>query len=236
MICLVSISTSTSPSETLRRTSSRIHPMHSGKLVFEQLKSHLPLSTFRRCVASYGGEHKVKNFSCLEEFLCLAFAQLTVSVAESLRVSNNPTVGDPDRPDTQRPNKAIPRLQGVRIEQGRDRECTTARLPALEMRAARSVQDSFAFRDSARTIRAPVRAASEATFTVPLAPSTLFAIGIRYLEASPNLLGPWSPGCSHQIQTCTVTGNYAAFWFSTGSCADRSAADYRRTGSSSAAA
>ena len=34
----------------------------------------------------------------------------------------------------------------------------------------------------------------------------------------------------------TVTGNYAAFWFSTGSCADRSAADYRRTGSSSAAA
>ena len=34
--------------------------MHAGKLVFAQLTSHLPLSTFRRCVAAYGGEHKVK--------------------------------------------------------------------------------------------------------------------------------------------------------------------------------
>ena len=57
--------------------------MHAGKLVFAQLTSHLPLSTFRRCVASYGGEHKVKSFSCLEQFLCLAFAQLTYR--ESLR-------------------------------------------------------------------------------------------------------------------------------------------------------
>jgi hypothetical protein len=57
--------------------------MHSGKLVFAQLTSHLPLSTFRRCVNSYGGEHKVKSFSCLEQFLCLAFAQLTYR--ESLR-------------------------------------------------------------------------------------------------------------------------------------------------------
>ena len=57
--------------------------MHSGKLVFAQLTSHLPLSTFRRCVAAYGGEHKVKSFSCLEQFLCLAFAQLTYR--ESLR-------------------------------------------------------------------------------------------------------------------------------------------------------
>jgi hypothetical protein len=57
--------------------------MHSGKLVFAQVTSHLPLSTFRRCVAAYGGEHKVKSFSCLEQFLCLAFAQLTYR--ESLR-------------------------------------------------------------------------------------------------------------------------------------------------------
>jgi len=57
--------------------------MHAGKLVFAQLTSHLPLSTFRRCVAAYGGEHKVKSFSCLEQFLCLAFAQLTYR--ESLR-------------------------------------------------------------------------------------------------------------------------------------------------------
>ena len=57
--------------------------MHCGKLVFAQLTSHLPLSTFRRCVTAYGGEHKVKSFSCLEQFLCLAFAQLTYR--ESLR-------------------------------------------------------------------------------------------------------------------------------------------------------
>jgi hypothetical protein len=51
--------------------------MHVGKLVFAQLTGHLPLTTFRRCVAAYGGEHKIKSFSCLEQFLCLALAQLT---------------------------------------------------------------------------------------------------------------------------------------------------------------
>jgi hypothetical protein len=57
--------------------------MHAGKLVFAQLTEHLPLTTFRRCVAAYAGEHKIKSFSCLEQFLCLAFAQLTYR--ESLR-------------------------------------------------------------------------------------------------------------------------------------------------------
>jgi hypothetical protein len=57
--------------------------MHSGKLAFAQLTSHLPLSTFRRCVTANGREHKVKSFSCLEQFLCLTFARLTYR--ESLR-------------------------------------------------------------------------------------------------------------------------------------------------------
>jgi len=57
--------------------------MHAGKLVFAQLTEHLPLSTFRRCVALYAGEYKIKSFTCLEQFLCLAFAQLTYR--ESLR-------------------------------------------------------------------------------------------------------------------------------------------------------
>jgi hypothetical protein len=57
--------------------------MHQGKLVFAQLTEHLPLTTFRRCVARYRGEHKVKSFSCLDQFLCMAFAQLTFR--ESLR-------------------------------------------------------------------------------------------------------------------------------------------------------
>jgi hypothetical protein len=57
--------------------------MNQGKLVFAQLTQHLPLTTFRRCVARYRGEHKVKSFSCLDQFLCMAFAQLTFR--ESLR-------------------------------------------------------------------------------------------------------------------------------------------------------
>lgn len=57
--------------------------MNLGKLVFAQLTQHLPLTTFRRCVARYGGEHKVKTFSCLDQYLCMAFAQLTYR--ESLR-------------------------------------------------------------------------------------------------------------------------------------------------------
>ena len=57
--------------------------MNRGKLVFAQLMQHLPLTTFRRCVARYQGEFKVKSFSCLDQFLCMAFAQLTYR--ESLR-------------------------------------------------------------------------------------------------------------------------------------------------------
>src|SRR5881227_1044012 len=57
--------------------------MNHGQLVFAQLMQHLPLTTFRRCVARYQGEHKIKWFSCLDQFLCMAFAQL--SYRESLR-------------------------------------------------------------------------------------------------------------------------------------------------------
>lgn len=57
--------------------------MNQGKLVFAQVTQHVPLTTFRRCVARYAGEHKVKSFSCLDQYLCMAFAQLTFR--ESLR-------------------------------------------------------------------------------------------------------------------------------------------------------
>ncbi|CAG4884356.1 protein of unknown function [Georgfuchsia toluolica] len=57
--------------------------MNTGKLVFAQVMTHLPLTTFRRCVARYDGEYKVKYFTCLDQHLCLAFAQLTYG--ESLR-------------------------------------------------------------------------------------------------------------------------------------------------------
>jgi len=57
--------------------------LNTGKLVFAQLSAHLPLTTFRRCVARYKGDHKVKSFTCLEQLLVMIFAQLTFR--ESLR-------------------------------------------------------------------------------------------------------------------------------------------------------
>ena len=57
--------------------------MHSGKLVFAQLMAHLPLHTFRQCVAKYPSHYPPLTFSHLDQFLCLAFAQLTYR--ESLR-------------------------------------------------------------------------------------------------------------------------------------------------------
>lgn len=57
--------------------------MHQGKLVFAQIMMHLPLTTFRRCVATHRGDHQVKDFTCLDQFLAMAFAQLTYR--ESLR-------------------------------------------------------------------------------------------------------------------------------------------------------
>ena len=57
--------------------------MHSGKLVFAQLMEHLPLHTFRRCVRRYPAKYPTKTFSHLDQFLTMAFAQLTYR--ESLR-------------------------------------------------------------------------------------------------------------------------------------------------------
>ena len=57
--------------------------MYTGKLVFAQVMEHLPVHEFRKCVARYGGDYKSRGFSCLDQFLCLSFAQLTFR--ESLR-------------------------------------------------------------------------------------------------------------------------------------------------------
>ena len=57
--------------------------MHTGKLVFAQMMDHLPPMVFERCVARYGGNHKVKSFTCRDQHLRMAFAQLTFR--ESLR-------------------------------------------------------------------------------------------------------------------------------------------------------
>ncbi len=57
--------------------------MDPGKLVFAQLMDFLPRHDFNACVRRYGGDHRPRGFSCRDQFLCLAFAQLTFR--ESLR-------------------------------------------------------------------------------------------------------------------------------------------------------
>ena len=51
--------------------------MPSGQFVFSQVMAQLPMKTFRRCVQRYHGNRYVKSFTCLDQFLCMAFAQLT---------------------------------------------------------------------------------------------------------------------------------------------------------------
>ncbi len=57
--------------------------MYAGKLIFSQVMAHLPMQEFRHCVDQHKGNHKVKTFTCLDQFYCMAFAQLTYR--ESLR-------------------------------------------------------------------------------------------------------------------------------------------------------
>jgi len=57
--------------------------MNIGRIVFAQLMDFVPSYEFRQCVERYNGNYKVKSFSCRDQFLCMAFAQLTYR--ESLR-------------------------------------------------------------------------------------------------------------------------------------------------------
>ncbi len=57
--------------------------MYSGKLVFAQLMDFLPRHDFNKCVRRYRGDYRVREFSCRDQFLAMAFAQLTYR--ESLR-------------------------------------------------------------------------------------------------------------------------------------------------------
>ena len=57
--------------------------MYTGRLIFSQLMDFLPMHQFRRCVDKYHGNYRMRSFSCLDQFLSMAFAQL--SYRESLR-------------------------------------------------------------------------------------------------------------------------------------------------------
>ena len=57
--------------------------MYNGQSVFSQIMDFLPIKKFRRCVDRYNGNYRVRSFTCFDQFLCMAFAQLTYR--ESLR-------------------------------------------------------------------------------------------------------------------------------------------------------
>jgi len=57
--------------------------MNQGKTIFAQLMDFVPAYEFRKCVDQYNGNRKVISFSCWDQYLCMAFAQLTYR--ESLR-------------------------------------------------------------------------------------------------------------------------------------------------------
>lgn len=51
--------------------------MNTGRTVFNQLIDYLPIHQFRECVRRYSGNRRTRTFSCWDQFLCMAFAQLT---------------------------------------------------------------------------------------------------------------------------------------------------------------
>src|SRR5476651_1801698 len=57
--------------------------MNAGRMIFPQVMELLPLHEFRKCVRRYRGDYRARKFSCMDQFLCMAFAQLTYR--ESLR-------------------------------------------------------------------------------------------------------------------------------------------------------
>ena len=57
--------------------------MNHGQIVFSQIMDYFPRRRFKSCVDRYRGDHRIHTFSCLDQFYCMAFAQLTGR--ESLR-------------------------------------------------------------------------------------------------------------------------------------------------------
>ena len=57
--------------------------MNNGRIVFSQIMDHFPRRRFKSCVDRYKGDTRVRSFTCLDQFYCMIFAQLTAR--ESLR-------------------------------------------------------------------------------------------------------------------------------------------------------
>jgi hypothetical protein len=51
--------------------------MYQGQIVFSQVMDFLPQKKFRQCINHYNGNYRVRSFTCYDQLLCMAFAQLT---------------------------------------------------------------------------------------------------------------------------------------------------------------
>ena len=51
--------------------------MHQGRTLFSQVLNFLPRKQFRKCVDRYRGNYRTRSFTCYDQYLCMAFAQLT---------------------------------------------------------------------------------------------------------------------------------------------------------------
>lgn len=51
--------------------------MYEGQMIFSQMMDYIPRRTLDSCIRRYGGNYKVRKFSCRDQFMCMAFAQLT---------------------------------------------------------------------------------------------------------------------------------------------------------------
>lgn len=51
--------------------------MNSGRTIFSHIMDYLPMYEFRQCVERYSGNYKIKSLTCWDQFLSMAFAQLT---------------------------------------------------------------------------------------------------------------------------------------------------------------
>jgi len=63
--------------------------VNAGKLLFAQLMDFLPWTSFARSVSRYGGDRRVRNLSCAEQFRAMAFAQLTYRESRVCAISKH---------------------------------------------------------------------------------------------------------------------------------------------------
>ena len=68
--------------------------MNTGRTIFAQLMDFVSPYEFRPCVDRYQGHYKVQTFSCWDQFLCLAFAQLNKCLAGELSSNGSAAPAD----------------------------------------------------------------------------------------------------------------------------------------------